>query len=132
MLKRYIVLAAIFLSSGLFAQNVEFDKANFKEDKDGLKTAKDNLKTGDDFYAQGPGFYRDAIAPYEAANTFNPNNADLNFKLGECYLASMFKYKALPYLEIHKLPKEFFFMRELLLSALWRSPEKWGQQPERD
>jgi phosphoenolpyruvate carboxykinase (GTP) len=29
-----------------------------------------------------------------------------------------------------KLPKEFFFMRELLLSALWRSPEKWGQQPE--
>jgi phosphoenolpyruvate carboxykinase (GTP) len=31
-----------------------------------------------------------------------------------------------------KLPKEFFFMRELLLSALWRSPEHWGLQPERD
>ncbi len=29
-----------------------------------------------------------------------------------------------------KLPKEFFFMRELLLSALWRSPEKWALQPE--
>jgi phosphoenolpyruvate carboxykinase (GTP) len=29
-----------------------------------------------------------------------------------------------------KLPKEFFFIRELLLSALWRSPECWGQQPE--
>lgn len=25
-----------------------------------------------------------------------------------------------------KLPKEFFFMRELLLSALWRSPEYWA------
>ena len=24
-----------------------------------------------------------------------------------------------------KLPKEFIFMRELLLSSLWRSPEKW-------
>jgi phosphoenolpyruvate carboxykinase (GTP) len=24
-----------------------------------------------------------------------------------------------------KLPKEFFFIRELLLSALWRSPERW-------
>jgi phosphoenolpyruvate carboxykinase (GTP) len=24
-----------------------------------------------------------------------------------------------------KLPKEFVFMRELILSALWRSPEKW-------
>ncbi len=31
-----------------------------------------------------------------------------------------------------RLPKEFFFMRELLLSALWRSPEKWnGLAPER-
>ena len=30
-----------------------------------------------------------------------------------------------------KLPKEFIFMRELLLSALWRSPAHWGLQPER-
>lgn len=29
-----------------------------------------------------------------------------------------------------KLPKEFFFMRELLLSALWRSPEKWKLESE--
>jgi phosphoenolpyruvate carboxykinase (GTP) len=29
-----------------------------------------------------------------------------------------------------KLPKEFLFMRELLLSSLWRSPEKWELQPE--
>lgn len=29
-----------------------------------------------------------------------------------------------------KLPKEFIFMRELLLSGLWRSPEHWGLQPE--
>ena len=30
-----------------------------------------------------------------------------------------------------KLPKEFLFMRELLLSALWRSPEQWKLAPER-
>jgi len=29
-----------------------------------------------------------------------------------------------------KLPKEFIFIRELLLSALWRSPESLGLQPE--
>jgi phosphoenolpyruvate carboxykinase (GTP) len=29
-----------------------------------------------------------------------------------------------------RLAKEIFFMRVLLLSALWRSPEKWGLQPE--
>ncbi|MCG5512886.1 phosphoenolpyruvate carboxykinase (GTP) [Ectothiorhodospira shaposhnikovii] len=31
-----------------------------------------------------------------------------------------------------KLPKEFFFMRELLLSGLWRSPEHWHLAPERE
>jgi phosphoenolpyruvate carboxykinase (GTP) len=31
-----------------------------------------------------------------------------------------------------RLPKEFFFMRELLLSGLWRSPEHWGMQPENE
>lgn len=30
-----------------------------------------------------------------------------------------------------KLPKEFTFMRELLLSGLWRSPEHWELAPER-
>jgi phosphoenolpyruvate carboxykinase (GTP) len=30
-----------------------------------------------------------------------------------------------------KIPKEFLFMRELLLSALWRSPEKIQLAPER-
>jgi phosphoenolpyruvate carboxykinase (GTP) len=31
-----------------------------------------------------------------------------------------------------KLPKEFIFMRELILSGLWRSPEHWGLAPEAD
>jgi len=30
-----------------------------------------------------------------------------------------------------KLPKEFHYMRELLLSGLWRSPEHWELAPER-
>ena len=30
-----------------------------------------------------------------------------------------------------RLPKEFFYMRELLLSSLWRSPENWELAPER-
>ena len=29
-----------------------------------------------------------------------------------------------------RLPKEFIFMRELLLSSLWRSPEKWSVESE--
>ncbi|HMN89569.1 MAG TPA: phosphoenolpyruvate carboxykinase domain-containing protein, partial [Saprospiraceae bacterium] len=29
-----------------------------------------------------------------------------------------------------KLPKEFLFMRELLLSSLWRSPQHWENEDE--
>jgi phosphoenolpyruvate carboxykinase (GTP) len=29
-----------------------------------------------------------------------------------------------------RLPKEYFFLRELLLSSLWRSPEHWQLEPE--
>mgnify|MGYP001151820278 CR=1 FL=1 len=30
-----------------------------------------------------------------------------------------------------KLPKEYFYMKQLFLSSLWRSPEHWGLAPER-
>jgi phosphoenolpyruvate carboxykinase (GTP) len=29
-----------------------------------------------------------------------------------------------------RLPQEFMWMRELILSALWRSPEHWQLEPE--
>jgi phosphoenolpyruvate carboxykinase (GTP) len=29
-----------------------------------------------------------------------------------------------------RMPKEFIFLRELLLSSLWRSPEKWSVEPD--
>jgi phosphoenolpyruvate carboxykinase (GTP) len=29
-----------------------------------------------------------------------------------------------------RLPKELVFIRELILSSLWRSPERWGLAPE--
>jgi phosphoenolpyruvate carboxykinase (GTP) len=31
-----------------------------------------------------------------------------------------------------RLPKEFLFMRELLRSSLWRSPEQWGETGAND
>jgi phosphoenolpyruvate carboxykinase (GTP) len=29
-----------------------------------------------------------------------------------------------------RLPKELLFIRELILSSLWRSPQHWGLAPE--
>jgi len=98
-MKLSVLGIAVALSNVMFAQNIEFSKENFKEDKDGLKLAKDNIEKGDEFFNAGTPFYRQAIEPYLAANKFNPNNALLNYKLGQCYLYSNFKLKAIPHLE---------------------------------
>lgn len=92
-------IAVLFQSFVFFAQNVEFSKENFPSDKDGLKLAKEKLEEGDEYFEMEDNFLKLAIEPYEEAQKFNPNNAELNFKLGKCYLYSSFKQKALPYLE---------------------------------
>jgi outer membrane protein OmpA-like peptidoglycan-associated protein/tetratricopeptide (TPR) repeat protein len=98
-MKALITFLSIFFSTFLFAQNVEFTKENFKDNKDGLKEAKNNIEEGDKLFEQGSVFYKQALDPYLKANTFNPNNALLNFKIGKSYLYSNFKLKAIPYLE---------------------------------
>lgn len=98
-MKTTILIAALITSAfGVFAQGVEFDKDNFKEDKEGLKAAKDNIEAGDKLYEQGEVFFKEAIPFYEKAQAFNPNNALLNYKLGECYLFSVYKPKAMAHL----------------------------------
>ncbi len=99
MTKKNIFIVLILLTSFSFGQDVEFDKKNFPNDKEGFKKAIKDIKSGDDFYFQGKSYYKEAIPYYEKANKFNPNNAELNFKLGNCYLESMHQYKALPFLE---------------------------------
>lgn len=95
MTKTYLFIAGLlFTTIGAFAQGVEFEKENFPNDKEGLKLAKDNIKEGDKFYEQGEIFFKEAIPYYEKAQAFNPNNALLNYKLGECYLFSIYKSKA--------------------------------------
>lgn len=97
-MRKLLSILAILSVSLAFGQNVEFDKKNFPNDKDGFKDAKNNLKEGDDKYEMGPVYYKEAIPFYDKANTFNPNNAQLNYRLGVCYLSSLTKYKALPLL----------------------------------
>jgi phosphoenolpyruvate carboxykinase (GTP) len=48
----------------------------------------------------------------------------------EAWKAELLSHEELFARMYDRLPKEFIFMRELLLSALWRSPEHWGLQPE--
>lgn len=91
------ILFTLFLFATSVAQDksIPFDKKLFKEQKDEFKDAKNALDEGDAIYIQGDYAWPKAIEFYEKANAFNPNNADLNYKLGNCYMKSLTKSKAL-------------------------------------
>jgi outer membrane protein OmpA-like peptidoglycan-associated protein/tetratricopeptide (TPR) repeat protein len=99
----FFFIFCVGLSFQLYAQNVEFTKDAFPDKKEELKKANQNIEKGNEFYEMGEIFRSQAIEPYLAANFFNPNNAELNFKLGHCFLYSNFKQKALPFLEKAKI-----------------------------
>lgn len=103
-----ITAVATFLCFAVSAQNVEFKSANFKDDKEGFKSAKEAMDKGDEFFALGseaifavksPGLnFKKALQEYEKAQSFNPNNGLLNFKIGVCYAYSENSYKCISYL----------------------------------
>ena len=80
------------------AQSTAFTKDQFS-DKDGLKMALRELKIGEEAYRADPPHYALALPHLLAAQQFNPNNAGLNVKIGDCYLNSATKTAALPYLQ---------------------------------
>src|ERR1041384_2059354 len=76
------------------AQDVPFKSENFLGKESQLKEAQNNIQKGDELYFEETPFYQIALPLYEKANQFNPNNAELNNKLGVCYLNSNNKFKA--------------------------------------
>ncbi len=109
------------------AQSVAFTKDNFGDNKDGLREAQRELKDGDTEYRADPPRYAQALPHFLAAQGFNPNNAALNVKIGDCYLNTATKTAALPYLQ--KAAKldvtadartHYLLARALHLSAKWR------------
>ena len=93
------LLLFVSISISLNAQNVPFEKDYFKLDKNGFKTAVNNIKSGDEFFELGEYYMKDAIPYYRAANNFNPNNDELNYKLGVCYFHSRQNQKSIEHLE---------------------------------
>ncbi len=96
-----------FTVVNLFTQqtNVEFSKKSFSNKED-LQSALKNLHHGDElykaafFYYENEDFshFRNALPFYSAAYDFNPNNAELNFKIGVCVLHTIHNEQALKYL----------------------------------
>ena len=121
---KYILLYLILFSSFLSAQNIEFKNSNFKNSKDELKSAKDNIKKGDNYRDNGllsilalkdaHNDYKNAVYYYQKAYDFNPNNAELNYKLGSSLLFTNHKEEAFYFLEksfalSEELPEDFLF-----------------------
>ncbi len=82
----------------VYAQNIEFKRSNFPDKVGAYKNAVYALKEGDSFFEQGPSYYLYALKEYKKAQKFNPNNAELNYKVGVCYLNTLNKTVSKDYL----------------------------------
>ncbi len=106
-MKNYLIILFLSFSVFSFGQDVEFRAANFKDNKDGFKKAKEQLELGTEqwelgnaqvFIVKSPElYYMKALEFFDKAYKFNPNSAELNFKIGVCHIHSTHKVKAIPY-----------------------------------
>jgi len=95
----YTTLFASVMVCLTFAQSdVPFDKQHFN-DKDALKGALSELKSGNKLFDKGGFYYASALPHFEKANAFNPDNAELNLKIGLCHLNGAYQYKSLVYFQ---------------------------------
>src|SRR5690554_8042872 len=94
-----ISILSVF-SISLFAQEVTFDRKNFKDSKKEYKEAEDHLKIADEFMIPQPfPRYSKALGHYLEAQAFNPKSAHVNYQIGMCYLHTPQKFKALEYFQ---------------------------------
>ena len=100
-----LTLAFILMFQTSYSQiNIPIDKNQFKtSEKSGYKEALNAIKLGDENFENNSvtssGGYQKALPEYLAANTYNNNNAALNYKIGVCYIFSNEKKKAISFLE---------------------------------
>lgn len=105
----YILLATFLFSGYLAAQNVEFNRRNFRDDVEGFRKAVEEIDKGKTFFDQGstaifevkdPGLnFQQALLHFEKAQEFNPNDALNNFRIGVCHFHSSSPYKAIPFIK---------------------------------
>lgn len=98
-MKKYYTLLIFNLIcfSTLYSQDIPFQEEHFPNKTEELKKAVDEIKKGDVFFNERN--YNDALTHFLAAQQVNANNADLNCKIGICYLYTLHKRKSLSFLE---------------------------------
>ncbi|MBU2651047.1 MAG: OmpA family protein [Bacteroidetes bacterium] len=95
----FLVALLIGLSSA-GQVNVTFEKENFPEEKQKeLKEIVKSLKDAQKLLEEDPPRYSEALEIYLKANQLNPDNDIVNYYTGLCYLHTIQKTKAIPFLE---------------------------------
>jgi outer membrane protein OmpA-like peptidoglycan-associated protein/tetratricopeptide (TPR) repeat protein len=78
---------------------LKIKRKEFKKQEYGFKDAWLNIKDGNYFFTLGSGSYREAREYYLKAFGYNPDNAELNYMIGRCYLFSDNKYESIKYIK---------------------------------
>lgn len=99
MIKSIQTLALLLITSISFSQSIEFKKGNFSDTPKEFKKALEAKKNGDYQFETLPPHYYYALPEYLKAQDFNTNNAELNYRIGICYLNTIFKTRAEAYLQ---------------------------------
>ena len=109
------------------AQSVPFTAAKIPN-KELLKIAQKAIKAGSEDYKATPPRYAAALPYFQEAQKINPNNGDLNLRIGDCYLNTGDAATALPYLqkaaELQTAPADaprahYVLGQALQMSARW-------------
>ncbi|MGV6860410.1 MAG: OmpA family protein [Putridiphycobacter sp.] len=133
----FLVLSFLMVSVLTFAQDkdVPFDKTLFEQDKDGFNEAVKQIKMGDiHFYSGSKADLSNALGHYIQADSFNHYSADLNYKIGICYLNSTQKFKAIDYLlfaeNFNSAEDERFEDLNLYLGEAYQLAGEWDKAIE--
>ena len=127
--KIVLCLILIFITGIINAQlDIPFDKNNIKP-KETYNVVMDSMNKGDKNF--GLGHYKQALLDYRYPQEINPDNSDLNFKIGICYLNGAHKDLARPYFEkAYNLEKKvnsniYYFMgRSYQFEGNWEEAKK--------
>lgn len=98
----FLITYYVLFAAKSFAQNydIKIDLNEFKKVEHGYLEACEYIKEADKLYKKkSKGYYIEAKDLYLKAYAYNNLNAELNYKIGICFLESINKNKAVKYLE---------------------------------
>ncbi|MEZ4937547.1 MAG: OmpA family protein [Crocinitomicaceae bacterium] len=128
MRKIVLILTLFLVAVGYTQQDIPFDKSGIP-DESKLNEAKEYLKEGDRlFYSAGRLDVALSIQSYDKAYAINPNNSELNYKIGVAYMQGDHKFDALPFFEkAKKLNPDGFPDMDYYLGKSYHLRMKWDE-----